>query len=844
MTMLDKMKTLLSKVKKLETDPHRKAEAAIAGQCFFLNEDEVLSYRRNFGDARYPYSVDGLNLWAHTSGNVVVEESTFNIILNSFEGAEPNLCFFMGRQQADRFFPVSVTGAAKLPFEENVHRFVVFAPEAAYYFAETESLTSCVRMFVDDRKNLRFTHCVMNTSEQAVSTYMGSYFNLSLQQRAYEYIETKWYRSCQSTEDGFHVRVIEPLDRNHCFHHHAYIVRQCECDRVYSTTSRADFKGGMHEQLNCSIALQNGHFNECRPFTEFTDTAIAGDIIPVTLAPGTDCSVEYIVAVNDDEGAACATARQAASADVLLYSPKEEEDAVAAHIPKFRFMGARDTQITNERNMGYFLKNVFRQVEFCARAKNYAGPFIGIRDIFQQLEAAQLWIPQYCRSKIIEALNYIGDDGRPPRQYSYPASPTVTPAMDLRPYVDQGVWIISTVYHYLAFTGDFSILDEECGYYKLLGDRVEFSDRHDSVLEHLLCIAGYLTSKLDPNTGCLRILYGDWNDALDGLGKTDNPDKEFGSGVSVMATLQFYRNLNELAEILCKVGRKDEADAYSRLAEQIFAALKQYALVENDRGERKILHGWSDNRGFCIGGFCDNDRQSRDSLTVNAYWVISRALLKDESVKKDILAAYDRLDSKYGLKTFEPYFDPSNTAVGRITRLPKGTAENGAVYIHATLFAIWSLFEMGECERAWEQLYKILPVTHADISTTPFVMPNSFIENAEKGFDGESMSDWFPGSGCVLVKVLIWYIFGVRADLDSLIISPAAHIPFDQTDLELRVKGITVRLHYRNSDSGKRTFIVNGETVSAVFDEKNGAMALHYDNEMLQSDLEITVCDG
>ena len=46
MTMLDKMKTLLSKVKKLETDPHRKAEAAIAGQCFFLNEDELTERER------------------------------------------------------------------------------------------------------------------------------------------------------------------------------------------------------------------------------------------------------------------------------------------------------------------------------------------------------------------------------------------------------------------------------------------------------------------------------------------------------------------------------------------------------------------------------------------------------------------------------------------------------------------------------------------------------------------------------------------------------------------------------------------------------------------------------
>ena len=50
-------------------------------------------------------------------------------------------------------------------------------------------------------------------------------------------------------------------------------------------------------------------------------------------------------------------------------------------------------------------------------------------------------------------------------------------------------------------------------------------------------------------TNCLRILYGDWNDALDGLGKTNEPDKIYGTGVSVMASLHFYQNLYEISDI-------------------------------------------------------------------------------------------------------------------------------------------------------------------------------------------------------------------------------------------------------------------------------------------------------
>lgn len=79
--------------------------------------------------------------------------------------------------------------------------------------------------------------------------------------------------------------------------------------------------------------------------------------------------------------------------------------------------------------------------------------------------------------------------------------------MDLRKFIDQGVWIINTIYRYLSYTGDFSILDEVCGYYKLT-DRVDFSDRRDTVLDHLTAICRYLIGNIDEETGCLRVCTG------------------------------------------------------------------------------------------------------------------------------------------------------------------------------------------------------------------------------------------------------------------------------------------------------------------------------------------------
>lgn len=166
--------------------------------------------------------------------------------------------------------------------------------------------------------------------------------------------------------------------------------------------------------------------------------------------------------------------------------------------------------------------------------------------------------------------------------------------------------------------------------------------------------------------------------------------------------------------------------------------------------------------------------------------------------------------------TFNPYFPLSNTGVGRITRLPEGTAENAATYIHGTLFAIWSLFGLGDTEEAWKQIGKILPLTHEFISTTPFVMPNSYIRNAELGFDGESMSDWFTGSGCVLVKVLFFCAIGLKADLNGIMIEPSANMPFKRANVKFRLADADVTFIYKNEGRGDRVRKVNGKTTDKI----------------------------
>ena len=809
--MFREMQSVIGKVHALQANASAKNAGKLPGNAYFLNQDEIVCYTRAFGDSRYPYTFDGLTLWAYASGNVKIEESAFQILLDCAISREPNLAAFFGLQSGSGFLPVSITGAARQAVESGVERYTVFTPFAAYYVAETSELDGCVKLSVDGNKNVRTDICLCNKTHKAVTTYLSAFLKCHLFHSEMDGFPNKWFQACRADRDGFLFTVNEQMSRTVCATHYA-AVRRTYAGEVQSTVSPSDFFGDSVRGLYAAKSLFTGKIPACKRHCEFTEAPVAADMLPLELEAGENVTAMYTLAVADDEQ----------TAQSMSAKPENKIENVYANLPALKI--ATDGSI-NETAVTCFLHNVLRQTEFCARAKNYAGALIGIRDIFQQLECALWWIPAYCRGKMVEALGFIGEDGRAPRQYTYPRSKDVPPIMDLRKFIDQGVWVISTVYTYLAATDDFSILDETCGYYKLGDGTAEFSCARDSVLDHLLRIADYLISHLDEETNCLHALYGDWNDALDGLGNTNDAGKEFGTGVSVMATMQLYKNLNELCEILShEHTHLDKVSEYKAVAERIAKGLQTYAIDGNGAGDKKIVHGWGDKRSYKVGSFCDNDGESRDSATSNAFWVLS-GMNDRQDMKEHILRAFERLDSKYGIKTFEPYFAPDNDKVGRIIRLPKGTAENAATYIHATLFAVWALYELGEYVRAEVQLRKILPITHSFVSTTPFVMPNSYSHNEEKGMDGESMGDWFTGSGAVLGKVLFFGVLGIKADLNGITFAPAVNTLFTQVQITLPVKGGTLTAVYKNLGRGTRKYTVNGTAVAANTDK------IHIKNE-------------
>lgn len=785
---------------------------------FILKNGDILACERAVGDSRYPYDMDGRVLWVHSSGHIDCNEGDLQIFHAASPGEPPCVEFWGGIQNGAGWMPISITGATALPGEaEFVKRYTVFTKRTAYYLADTADALFALRAGISSKKQLCFTALAVNRRDTETNLYLSGFMD-PLLRRAHT--DTAWRpvsRVGTLEANGTFKIVRNPDPEEDAERNIAVIRREIESDGVYkenATVALTTFLGGAGRTVSNAGTLYTGAYQREARSVNTTDVAIASHLVQVTLPPNCEMEIHYTVDICHDAAEATCLTRMPFSREALENDLSTQAEKEAAQMSALRIQFGDLTYAGIEPSVfNRFLQSLQKQVSLCALGKNYSGPLLGVRDVFQQLTAVQLWDPVGARRQIVRCFHYIMQNGRAPRQFSIVEDANTMPVFDIRQFIDQGLWIIETVYKYLCWTGDQSILHEICGYYEILDEKkgtFRKSDDSDSVLAHLLRITQYLLSNLDPQTGCLKILYGDWNDAVDGLGKTDVPEAEFGTGVSVMATLQLYQALKEMREILSCTGEKtQEITQIEKMRDAIALGLKRYALA-GEGAQRRILHGWGDRRSYLVGSLCDPDGQSRYSATSHSFWVISDMLERAPEIKQDILRAFNALDSQYGIKTFEPCFPADIQGCGRIGGLTPGTFENGCAYVHCTTFAIMALFRMGEPAKAWEQIGKILPFTHAHVTKTPFVMPNSYCHNDEFEFDGDSFGDWYTGSGAVLFRCILEYALGLRAEMGGLMVATPSYVPSNRVTVNMTVRNCNIHYTYENKQKKVRTYIVNG----------------------------------
>ncbi len=817
----------------------------LPNNSYFLDENEILCYPDSDGDSRYPYYNDGLVLFAHSDGYVDCIESLFNIFKIAHYNEDTPVAFFAGEKRGENYFPISITGAARQLFEENIDRYVIFTPVCAYYIAETKGAVYAVKMYVNEEKHLRFTMGAVNRGEKR-EIYLCSYFEPNLRYQPYEgFFQRMTKYGEHFTEGGFVVKVRNSSTVYDCMASRVNI--EGEATAKYFTTSKNSFIGNKGGNLTNAVSLKNGVYNDEIVKTNTTNIPVISNIIHFEPENNEAVFVDYEMMFTKDTEKAKEFASEkidVKTQDILLEKRRKAEKTAFENM-NISFTNWKSDKI-NANVAEKFLKCVQRQVSLCALSKNYAGEYLGIRDVFQQLESALLWNPTESRKQIVKIMNYILDDGRAPRQVSFPAWEGAIPKMDLRPFIDQGFWIIETIYSYLGFTGDFSILDEVCGYFravKTMGP-LEHTEQRDSILCHLIRITDFLVSNLDDKTHCMHALYGDWNDALDGLGKTKDKTREYGDGVSIMATEQLYLALGRMCEILEAVSEeKSLTEKYNSIRKTVAEGFKTNAVLTDKNGKHRIVHGWGDNRDYFVGSFNDYDNKSRISLTAHAYSVISGLTEKFPEITKDVASNIMSLDSKYGLLTFDEPFSEYAPEVGRISTITVGTYENSCAYVHAGTFGAMALFMSGHPKNAWDALEKAMVISHDNVTLSTFVMPNSYCKDEVYGFDGESMGDWYTGSGTVLLKNIVKYAFGIEPDMKGIKIAPAGYFPSEKAEISLKIKGKNFKVRYENIGLEKRVITFNGEELPLLYDDMRGCFYAWISKENLTDNNIISVTD-
>ena len=786
---------------------------------YFLDEEYILNGYRSHGDSRYPYTNDGLTIWAHSSGYISINESNFFIIPPALEGKEPFLNIYAGLKKNNEYEINSILGLNEYKKDRSK---VIYSPHGAIYLLEKNNVTFAYKITINDKKEILSSIVAFNYSSKNQDVLLSTFINPLMMHTASESEETKWFKKVEVLDDGATFLGLEDLSREIHLTNYGVLKRCLNSDaKIAATSSRMDIARGKNLSINNHESLKNGQFLENKKITQFNETAAFSDIIKKTLKPKEYIQIDYVLSITFDEKTYQKLLKSTypfGYNDIqyaLLKNDyiKREKDFYF----KLKFENINPKYKVNDELLNKFLKQVINQVDYGTRTKNSSLMQLGIRDLFQMIECSLLWNDKLAKEKIILALNVTLENGRCLRQFSLPTNGEEF-LVDSREFIDQGQWVISTIYQYLSFTNDRTLLNAKCKYAELVAfNKAKYINKSDTVYNHLITILNYLISNIDESSHLLKTLYGDWNDAVDGLGRNYVKDAtgEYSNGVSAMASMHLFKNLNEMEEIILLVDSSNSSmlNKIKRTRKNLEKAILT-KLIHHQNDESRIIHGYGENESYYVGSFNDVDKQNRTSLTSHATFVTSGLYEKHKSFKKVILNSYEKLDSKYGYKTFDTPFYKDAYKVGRIVNLPVGTAENAATYIHGSMFAFKSLLMMNEPLLSYSQLFKLLPITHEKLSTTPFVMPNSYVYNPDLGLDGESMSDWYTGSSNTLLKALVFDMFGVKPKLNNtILIKPVSAFFSSHAELQLKIKGKRFKIIYDKANKLKGKIKINNEII-------------------------------
>ncbi|MCE3603019.1 NdvB protein [Massilia sp. P8910] len=348
------------------------------------------------------------------------------------------------------------------------------------------------------------------------------------------------------------------------------------------------------------------------------------------------------------------------------------------------------------------------------------------------------------------------------------------------PHTDHCAWLPVCLQAYLDETADVAMLDEIV---------VDAQGRGESAFARVGRAMDWLLAERD-HRGLSFIAQGDWCDPMNMVGYK-------GRGVSGWLTLAAAYALKLWAAVCEQRGEAGQAQHFRAGAAALNAAANAH-LWDGAWFARGIT---DDDVKFGVS----TDAQGRIYLNPQAWAILSGAA--DGAQTASMLAEVEhQLYSPYGVTMFAPPYSAMRDDVGRVTQKHPGSAENGAVYNHAAIFYIFSLYSIGQSERAHMLLRQMIPgpddADYLQRGQLPVFIPN-YYRGAHREYPrtaGRSSQLFNTGTVSWVYRCIVEGLCGLKGDVDGLTINPQMPAAWQRMEVEREFRGARFVVHVERAD--------------------------------------------
>lgn len=444
------------------------------------------------------------------------------------------------------------------------------------------------------------------------------------------------------------------------------------------------------------------------------------------------------------------------------------------------------------------------------------GRGMGFRDSNQDLLGFMHLIPGRARERIIDIASTQLSDGSAWHQYQ---PLTKRGNADIGGgFNDDPLWLVASVFAYLAETGDGAILTEPVPF-----DNAEGSEQ--PLLEHLRRSVRFTMSHRGPH-GLPLIGRADWNDCLNLNCFSSEPGESFqtvenndtGVAESVFIAGMFVLYGRQYAEILERFGADCGMPADAAAAE---AAAVRDAVAQVEQATETA--GW-DGEWFLraydaysrpVGSHTDTEGQIY--IEPQGMCVMAGIGLKDGKAQQALTSVKDRLTCDWGTAILAPAYSTYRIELGEISSYPRGYKENGGIFCHNNPWISIANAVAGNDEDAFEVYRRTCPAYVEDKSdirrTEPYVYCQ-MVAGPEAPTTGEGKNSWLTGTAAWTFVDVSQFLLGVTPTFDGLKVEP--HLPsrFNELTVKRVFRGVTYTIHMTRT--GSRSLNVDGAPVDGA----------------------------